>query len=165
MAAFNRGEINEERKGRNNAGVRTYVRKFKVETTANEGAYGAGSAPGLPLIGSLHNEDPSAWCEDVAIDPISKKHFNWWIYTANYTSARSLNTNPLLEPAFHTWSTETFEKEISQERDGSAIVNTAGDFIYGVVRDDSRFQVVAEKNVISLPGSVTVLQQNSRLYL
>jgi|TARA_R110002096_G_scaffold55026_7_gene141617 hypothetical protein len=159
MTATTLGEISEERSGTYNGQFRTYVRKFRVQTTlVSESSYTAGSALGLPLIGDYHDEDSSAYCKDVSI-AVNKARFQW-IYTANYSSEFVLTTNPLLEPPRFTWSTEAYEKEVSAERDGSLIVNTAGDPIKGVTRDDSRIAVQVEKNVSSLPGSVVAIMDH-----
>ena len=141
---------------------RTYVRKFLVESTTSDGAYNASTAPGLPLIGNVHHEDLTAWCRDVSIEPFVKKdaaqNKRYWIYTANYSSAFELNTNPGLDPPRFNWTTEQFEKEITEDRNGNKIVNTAGDFLKGVVRDDSRLQVEVTVPVLNgVPASVAAL--------
>ena len=109
------------------------------------------------FIGSIHPGDPSAWCVDVNSDVIKGSEGTQWTVTAEYSSERELNENPLLDPAFIDWDTEQFQEPIFWYKDSEGVrkgvVNSAGDpFDPPGQRDDSRRAVVIEKNLASVPS-------------
>lgn len=147
------GEDASARTGKNSLGVRTYTRVFKLETSlTSEGPYAVGSAAGLPLIGSVHNEDPSAYC--VELTPTNSNPWKGWIVTAEYSSAREWSENPLVEPVQITWATEQYQVVAAKDRNGKPILNSAGDYFSDPppMRDVSRRIVTIEKNMARVPG-------------
>lgn len=146
------GEDPAGRTGTNNKGVRTYTRVFKLEASdRNDGPYAVGSASGLPLIGSLHNEDLTAWC--VSLTPTNNNPWKGWIVTAEYSSAVETFENPHQDPAEISWSTEQYQVVASKDRLGRAILNSAGDYFSDPppMRDESRRIVTIEKNMSFVP--------------
>lgn len=147
------GEDPAGQRGTNQRGTRTYTRVFKLETSEKtEGVYAVGSAAGLPLIGSPHPEDPFAYC--VSLTPECNNPWKGWIATAEYSSAIELSENPHLDPVQITWSTEQYQEVAYKDRNGKAILNSAGDYFTDPppMRDRSRPIVTVEKNMTTVPS-------------
>lgn len=153
MTAVYMGEIPSARTGTNQKGVRTYTRAFRVETTSqNDGPYAVGTATGLPLIGTPHNEDSFAYC--VSLTPANTDPWRGWTVTAEYSSAIEIFENPHDDTAQITWSTEQYQVVAHKDKDGKAIVNSAGDYFSDPVpmRDECRRIVTIEKNLSTVPA-------------
>ncbi|MFN9294890.1 MAG: hypothetical protein ACK6EB_42985, partial [Planctomyces sp.] len=90
----------------NDLGVRKYTRQYGLSTTAGEGPYTVGSNNHLPRIGSVHYEDPQAWCRSLTVARAGGKDRNNWTVTANYDSSFELSENPLVQPAQISWDGE-----------------------------------------------------------
>jgi hypothetical protein len=135
----------------NTRGVRTYQHEHLYNVTdkllARE--YVIGSQPQVPLIGSQHPDDPEAWCESLQVRMVTM--FAEWAVTANYTTERELSENPLWDPAEIEWDGENFEEIALYDRDGDAILNSAGDPFENVMRERTRRVVSIVKNVASIP--------------
>jgi len=147
------GEDTAGRQAKNSQGIRTYTRVFKLETSSrSEGPYAVGSASGLPLIGSVHNEDSSAYCIDLT--PTNNNPWKGWIVTAEYSSAREMAEQPQNDPIQITWSTEQYQIVAAKDRNGKPILNSAGDYFSDPppMRDVSRRIVTIEKNMTSVPS-------------
>ena len=154
MTVTSVNELHAGRTANNDGLVRTYTRSFLVKTDSkSDGAYTAGSAAGLPLIGSTHPEDLTAWCRSLSVAPFNGENAPMaWTVTANYSSEWQLAENPLFEPAKITWSFEQFQTVAVQDKDGYAIVNSAGDlFDPPIMKDDSRPIVSVTKNLAVVP--------------
>jgi hypothetical protein len=151
-------EISEGRSANNTKGQRSYTRKFKLKSSANsEGPYAVGSNASLPRIGSLHPEDSFAWCVSLQVDQFSGRF--GWIVTANYSSERELSEVPTNDPAIITWSSEQFQRPAVFDKDGNAIVNSAGDpFDPPNMMDDSRRVVTVTKNLTTVPAWILTYQ-------
>lgn len=136
----------------NDLGVRRYTRQFHLKTTsATDGPYTVGSNPSLPKIGSLHYEDPSAWCRSLSVARMAAKDMFNWVVTANYDSSFELTENPLFQPAAISWDGENFEEVAIFDRDGKAILNSAGDPFENLFRERTRRVVNIVKNVSAVP--------------
>lgn len=145
------GEDPDGREADNDLGKRTYTRRFKLETTAKtDGPYAVGSDPNLPVLGTVHNEDPNAWCNKVSV---SVNKGNAWYYTARYSSERELAIDPTTEPAIVKVSTEQFQREAVVTNTGTLICNSAGDpFDPPLMMDDSRRVIHISKNMSGHPS-------------
>lgn len=158
MSATLKKELSEGRAARNSRGVRTYTRVFWVETTSdNDGPYAVGSATGLPIIGDVHPEDAGAWCTDLDVQNTSP--WKGWTVTASYSTERELSTTPTSDPAVITWSSEQFQRVAAFDKNGNAIVNSAGDpFDPPNMMDDSRRVVSVTKNLTVVPTWILTYQ-------
>jgi hypothetical protein len=158
MTATLKKELAEGRSARNSRGVRTYTRVFWVETTSdNDGPYTVGSASGLPLIGSVHPDDSGAWCTDLEVQ--NTNPWKGWTVTAQYSTERELSTTPTNDPAIITWSSEQFQRVAAFDKNGNAIVNSAGDpFDPPNMMDDSRRVVSVTKNLSAVPSWILTYQ-------
>lgn len=159
MTIYLRTEDPSARTGQNNLGTRTYTRGFTLESTLqSEGPYTVGSHPNLPQIGDAHNEDPDAYCFEVSIT--QKTPWKLWTYTAQYSTDKELNRNPLFDPAIITWDGENFEEVAFEDRNGNAILNSAGDPFENLMRERSRRVATVVKNVLGVPSWV-IEQENA----
>jgi hypothetical protein len=80
----------------------------------------------------------------------AKDMFNW-VVTANYDSSFELTENPLFQPAAISWDGENFEEVAIFDRDGKAILNSAGDPFENLFRERTRRVVSIVKNVSAVP--------------
>jgi len=145
-----KGEINLGQ-ARNSLGVRTYTRQFRLTTSLNtEREYNVGSHASLPQIGSVHPSDSAAYCVGLSVDHTEPR---WgWTVTAEYTTQFERATNPTNDPAQISWSSEQFQRVMAQDKDGDAVMNSAGDFFDPpVMIDDSRRVATVKKNLAAVP--------------
>lgn len=158
MTVVFKHEIGAGRTATNDKGIRRYSRQFLLETTARtDGPYAVGSNASLPRIGTVHNEDSTAYCVNLSVS--NAKPWKWWIVTADYSSEREITENPLSEPAAITWTSEQFQKRAVIDRDGNGIVNSAGDpFDPPLMMDDSRRVVTISKNLAVVPSWILTYQ-------
>lgn len=152
------GEEPEGRSGTNRLGVRSYQRVFNLETTLqSEGAFAVGSNASLPDIGSVHPEDSTAFCTDLDVRCV--KGWKVWQVTATYSSEFTLSTTPTSDPAIIRWDSEQFQKPAVFDKNGDAILNSAGDFFDPpLMVDDSRRIVTVTKNLSSVPSWILTYQ-------
>jgi hypothetical protein len=132
-------------------GVRRYTRQFGLFANGNEGPFVVGSNANLPVIGSLHYDDPSARCRSLQISRASGKDKYNWIATANYDTQVAYEINPLSDPADIQWSGDSFEEAAVVDRFGYACLNSAGDPLQDLFRERSRRVVTIIKNVAAVP--------------
>lgn len=142
----------------NDLGVRSYTRGFWLSTTSKtEGPYTVGSNGSLPVIGSVHPEDSTAYCRRLSV----KRAAGWrlWKVVAEYSNEYALNTTATSDPAIITWSTEQFQKPAVFDTSGDAILNSAGDYFDPpAMIDDSRRIVTVQKNVAAVPSWLLTYQ-------
>lgn len=157
MAVISVRKLWQDRAGKANAkGVRRYTESWRVETNnKNEGAVTVGAGFTLSTgigYGSTYHEDSGAWLQD--LDPRQEKFSpTVWIVTCSYSSERETATDPTTEPAIITWGGEQFQKPAVFDRNGDAIVNSAGDFFEDPPQmDDSRITAQIQKNVEAVPS-------------
>ena len=151
MAVNYKGPRTEGETATNELGVRKYTRQFLMEATAGEGPYVVGSHASLPKIGSLHYEDPYAWCRSLTVSRLGSTDKINYVVTANYDSSFELTENPLLQPAQISWDGENFEEVAIFDRDGDAVLNSAGDPFEGLFRERTRRIITIVKNVAAVP--------------
>lgn len=154
-------ETADDRTAENNLGIRTYTRSFLVKTDSrSDGPYTAGSASGLPLIGSTHPEDPSAWCRRLSVRQESPNAPQAWRITAFYDSTIELNENPNFEPARVSWTGEKYQEVALSDNAGQAVLNSAGDYFSDppVMRDQTRPIVTVTKNLPTSPTWILTYQ-------
>ena len=135
----------------NDRGSRSYTRSFRLSTTAKtETAYDVGSHASLPDIGEAHPDDANAFCTTLSVDPTDP--WKGWTVTAQYSDQRTLAEDPTNDAAVITWGSEQFQRVAAFDRNGDAIVNSAGDpFDPPNMMDDSRRVVTVQKNLAVVP--------------
>lgn len=152
------GEEPTGRRARNDKGIRSYTRSFLLETTSRfDDAYDVGSNASLPLIGSAHPSDASAWC--IALDVECYEGWKSWRVTASYSSERAMAEDPTEDPAAISWDSEQFQTPLIEDNAGDAVVNSAGDpFDPPIMRDDSRRVATVVKNLATVPSWILSYQ-------
>ena len=168
MAVTYIGPMPDGEEGTNELGVRRYTRQFSLKTSSElDGPYAVGSHPSLPKVGSLHYEDPGAWCRSLRVARATAKDKFNWIVTASYDSSFELTENPLSQPAQISWDGENFEEVAVFDRDGKAVLNSAGDPFENLFRERTRRVVSVVKNVAAVPDWILNSEDavNSALFL
>jgi hypothetical protein len=135
----------------NSRGIRTYTRVFLFETDSQtDDAWEVGSHPDAPRIGQAFRD---AWC--ISSTPACIEPWKGWSITAEYSSERELNEDPLLDAMQIRVYTEQFQKPAIFNADGSKIVNSAGDpYDPPPMMDDSRRVISLVRNVPTHPSWV-----------
>jgi hypothetical protein len=136
--------------GQRKAAVGRYTRVFRVTTDSNDddGAVVKASAPSL---GVQHPSDPRAFLRRrrARNESFSKRV---WIVTCAYSTEFEIEENPLADPADIDWVTEQFQRPFVKDRNGDAILNSAGNYYDRPVDgDDSRWTANVVKNVSAVP--------------
>lgn len=132
-----------------------YSRVFRVETNDRYDEAATIMASGLiPQIGDVYPRDVRATCRRVR--PRNEGFSPYvWIVNCSYSTHQSSEPadNPLNDPVRITWATETYTEVLTEDRDGNAIVNSAGDmFVEGGVEEQNEFVVARiNKNVSAVP--------------
>lgn len=150
-----------KRNGKNTRGKRSYTHAFLLQSDdPADGEYEVGSHEILPKIGSVHPEDPEAFCYDITVD----NHEPWagWMVTCLYNDDRQLNTNPLLDEPEISFGSQIYQQPVFQDRDGKAVMNSAGDFFVEppVTRDAAQLIATISSNHWPTPPWV-VTHQNA----
>lgn len=150
------GEIHGPAK--NSKGSKSYTRSFKLQTSLKtERAYHVGSHASLPVIGEVHPDDSTAYCVDLSVDPVEP--WKGWAVTAEYSTERALAEDPTSDPALISWNSEQFQRPAIVDKNGDAIVNSAGDpFDPPEMIDDARRVVTIQKNLASVPAWILTYQ-------
>jgi len=134
-------------------GIRRYTRVFRVTTDSNsDDANMVLAAAGLPGPGAVYPTDMGAWLRRrrARNESFSKRV---WIVTLAYSSEYELSDNPLDDPARISWGTETYQAPAVKDRDGEALLNSAGDpFDPPAMQDKSRVVAHVRKNVSTIPA-------------
>lgn len=160
MTVTLKGEIPGDRKATNSQGQRTYTRAFRLESDdKTDGPFTVGSTSGLPLIGTAHPEDSSAYCTELQVD--NDEPWQGWKVTANYSDARELHpTDPAQDEIKVSWDGEIYQESIIEDVDGDAIVNSAGDYFIDPVptREASHLIAKIRLSVIAVPSWVISYQ-------
>lgn len=130
-----------------------YIRVARIETDTNaDDAVVLGAYASCPTIGSAYPTDIGAFCRsvDFSNDRASQR---LWFCTVSYSSEYEAATNPLAERAIIEWGTESYRKCFFEDKDGQAIVNSAGSYYDPPVEgDDDRWVVSVSKNVAVVPS-------------
>jgi hypothetical protein len=75
-----------------------------------------------------------------------------WLVTVEYSSEKDIQPNPLNDPVRFNWTGEGFQRPLEKDRNGEAVLNSAGDpFDPAIMRDDNRPVVHAVANVAVVP--------------
>ena len=148
-------EIHDGRDGaddvRGRTAVRRYTRVFRATTSSDfDDANTVVAHASCPRLGNVYPRDIGAWCRGRRANSVNKR---LWIVTATYSSEREMEEDPGADPPQFTWSTQQFQKIYVKDRDGKAIVNSAGDpYDPPIEGDDSRWSCTVTRNVASVPS-------------
>ena len=146
----------------NSKGIRTYNRSFLLETSLqSEGPYTVGSHASLPILGSTHSEDTSAFCNNINV----KNSSPWKGWTVTYTYSNENKVSPVTpdeDEITIVWTSEIYQKPIFIDLDGKPIGNSAGDPFLNppAQRDDAHLIAKIKCNVLFVPPGV-IGYQNS----
>lgn len=139
-------------------GIRRYTRAFIFSTSlASEDEYHILAHPSAPKNGSAHPSDSGAFVTSRRAECTDGQ--NGWLLTCEYSSERQYNEDPTADPAAISWDSEQFQKPAVFDKDGNAIVNSAGDpFDPPNMMDDSRRIVTVTKNLATVPSWILTYQ-------
>ncbi len=145
------GEKPGTRTATNTEGVRTYERTYLLSASSpTDDEYAVGSNANLPLIGSLHPSDPFAWCRSLTVK--CTDGYKAWEVKAAWSSQAEKNENPTDDAAQITWGGDLFQEPFLQDRDGNAVLNSAGDpYDPPLMKDATRAVVNIVKRMSSVP--------------
>ena len=153
------GETGRNRSAENNEGDRSYTRAFILKTTSqSDGPYAVGSHASLPVIGSSHPEDSTAYCNRIRVDD------TWpgrgWTVTCDYTNQRILHpTDPEQDEILISFQSEIYQEVVTVDINGTAILNSAGDFfVEAPMRDAARLISSIKVNLTSVPAWILSYQ-------
>lgn len=152
MTVYFLGEDASGRSATNAKGVRTYERRFKLETDSEaDSEHTVGSHASLPVIGNTHPSNANAFVVSIRVE--NNNPWKGWMATVTYSDERQLSDNPTSDAAEINWGSEQFQKVAVTDRDGNLIVNSAGDlFDPPAMIDDSRRVVTVSKNLATVPS-------------
>ena len=108
----------------------TYTRVFRIWT--DDGAddatvVGARMAltPYFVYPGAVHPNDSRAFC--VGARPQNDLGNRGWLMAVTYSTKRELAQQPQNDPIKISWDEEDYERQVVKDRNGKAVVNSAGD--------------------------------------
>lgn len=162
MAVVSVKEIHEGRGGdgeldaKNRRMSRKHTRRFRVITNSPyDGSYTVLAA--LPAPATRHPEDFYSIAVKAKADNDPKSKMIWTC-SVEYSNERQTpsggpQNNPLADAAECEWSTDTTQEAFTQDKNGNAILNSAGDYYEDVIKDDvSHWTVSIKKNVAFVPA-------------
>lgn len=155
MAGTLLGEWAERRTAVNDRGRRTYSRTFKIDSDSkSDTAFDIGSVSGLPVIGDAFPDDANAFCKRISVS--CQAGYKYWTVQCDYDDTYdNANTTPSDDETQISWSSELFQRPAWKDKDGDAVLNSAGDpFNPPVMRDDHRTVCRIVKNASTVPTYV-----------
>jgi len=151
--------IHEIWKGRDADGAlddTRYVRCFRVWTNsgADDGTVVGTALAGAPWLiypGAPHPDDPRAFC--ISARPNNDLGNKGWLVSVTYSTKRELGQQPQDDDIEISWDEEDFERPILKDRDGKAVLNSAGDFPDpSPMGSDSILIATIDLNVAAVPA-------------
>lgn len=130
MAVISIHEIWKGRDGESTLDDTQYTRVFRVWTnsgsdTADTIMLAMASTPWFVYPGVLYPTDTRAFCASVR--PNNDLGNRGWLVTASYTSKQEFAERPENDPVKISWDEEDIEVPIVKDRNGHAVLNSAGD--------------------------------------
>ena len=121
------GEKPGGEKATNTEGKRSYTRTFVLNASSpSDKAYTVGSNASLPVIGSVHPQDSSAYCRTLSVT--NPNPYAGWEVSADYDTNQNIDaTNPDNDEALITFNSEIYQESVVQDKNGNAIMNSAND--------------------------------------
>lgn len=134
----------------------TYTRNFEVQTDDPlTGIIAVRNAPGIAIgtpysIGTIgasyYEEDPGAFAKSIRAQQDGKEPTKWQV-SIEYGPWQSREANPLEEAPKVSYGFAQFQMVVWRDKDGLAMLNSAGDPIDPpVVRDESRMVINITRN-------------------
>lgn len=131
-------------------GLGTVTRGYLFSTSTVTSEFAIYAHASCPKRGNTHPEDPTFFVKTVTISNYAP--FAGWKAVVTYSNEREIRDNPLDEPARISWDGEEFQKPAVKDKNGDAILNSAGDpYDPPVMVDDTRIAATITKNVASVP--------------
>lgn len=133
-------------------GIRTYTMAMLFTTSsASEGAYHVLNSSLVPKVGSIHFADTEAYLQRRSVT-LTKPKFHWTV-TLSYSSQFEMTEDPLDEPARLTIDGEKYQEVADTDRNGQAMLNSAGDYFSDppIMRDRTDHILRVSKNVAEIP--------------
>lgn len=122
---------------------------FTVDSPAYT-EFDIGTHASCPRIGYAHPDNPGLFARNITIT--NYEPYAGWQVAVGYSNESELRENPLDDPAVITFDDEQYQKPITKDLDGKAIVNTAGDpYDPPPMIDDGRISVTITKNLPDIP--------------
>lgn len=110
-----------------------------------------------PFVGAVHPYDWRLYCVDRSI--VNADPWKGWTVSTSWSSEREFNEDPLQDPIEIEWDSEQFQVPLIVDRNGDAVLNSAGDpFDPPVMIDDSRRVVTVKKNLAAPPSWILSYQ-------
>lgn len=107
-------------------GILTATRVLQFKTARGDGPSVFVGLGTLPREGASHPDFPGAFCKSIELS--QQENGVEWLATLQYSSEREDAEDPLDVKPQITWSGEMYSEAISQDTEGNAIVNSAGDY-------------------------------------
>jgi len=133
-------------------GVRNYTRVFNVRTNSvSDSGATIFNATGVPILWSVHPDD--SWAKVIKKSARQGEDANWWQVTVDYSTKLPIDPDeaaesPLARPPKVRIGTNKFSRIITEDVNGDAIVNSAGQpFEGGYEVSDSRATLSISWNV------------------
>ena len=121
-----------------------YSRVFSVQTDDRyDNAYDIMSSGLVPQIGNTFPDDVRATCRRVRPTNEGFSPYVWLVHCF-YSTEQSTepSDNPLNDRAKIVWGTEAYSTVLTEDRDGNAVVNSAGDpFVEGGLEEQEEYVV------------------------
>lgn len=138
-------------------GEREYQGLYRViSNVPNENPQNVRSASGLPAIGSAFDTDPGAFARRRTARRLEESRLVWEV-TVDYANL-SLDAppeSPLDEPAKYRWTAGQYTRACIEDRNGDAVVNSAGDYFDPPPEvEDVRWSVNIQANVAEVPAAI-----------
>ena len=141
-------------------GIRTCSITQLVKTDAKTDRENVvGAASGVPGYGDAHPGFSVAYAASQSITEHSETPLAWLVVT-NYTSKRTLSSNPLNDEVLVDWSSEIYQEVVQFDIDGNAVLNSAGDYFIDPTPTRDAIHLIAkiQSNVASVPAWVISYQ-------
>ena len=149
------GEEPGSRAATNDQGSRTYSRAFKLRASStSEGPFAVGSHASLPVIGSAHPDDSSAFCTQISV--VNSEPWQGWNVACSYTDERSIDPNPKNDEVVVSFSSEIYQEAVFKDVFGNGVMNSAGDYFVdpAPTRDTQHLIIKIKSNHLSVPPFV-----------
>lgn len=139
-------------------GAREYEELYRVITNDPDASALAVRVAVPVVVGDFYSDDPAARCTGRT----AKRHEDSrevWEVTVTYAyepgDEEEEDDNPLARPALIRWTAAQYTKPVIKDRNGNAVVNSAGDYFDPPPEiEDVRWQVTAQVNWATVPSSI-----------
>jgi len=133
-----KGEIPDSRSATHTSTQRSYKRDFwLLSDSTSDTPRAAITHASLPAIGSSFPGDTNAFCRSITVS--CKEGYRGYVATCEYSDEREMAEDPEQDGVHISWGTESFQRPAFRDKNGKAVVNSAGDtYNPPFMRDDHR---------------------------